>query len=607
MAASLSSVSSEMVQRSWSVWFFFICLLLGSHATDEVTICHNPGSANPQTLTVASKVLEGYLNQGDYVGRCSHEEPVSPDEVAQVCAQKDLPICQCPGEYDWRDDGRECATHCMAVLEGVCYPGLTGIPASEAQCGKFECRPGHVRCRKPDLEPVSLEFCASRAESLHRHLLTVPSPSASPSEYPSPSESPSPLEFPIECCEDLPVCQCHDDYDYQDFGTVCDTHCMELDRRYCHPGKAADSTDLTPCTRYACAAGQVRCRRPAVIIPPPPPRDPRTFFLARGGESCDDACAAVSLVCDADLVSEVALTLDACKDVLEHLNMSIPLGGEYDEDNSGCTYHPDAPGWYQVFKKDGAPPKCSERNPDLDRLRVCACQALREVCRATTGPPMGFNVTSTPSPRVLSRPGQFSPSPAWSPAVTSSWHSVWHVSPEHWSPACTPGGGSDRQQDSPHLPPVLLAPLFESAMSTPRRDSTQSASDEDVQQYAVRCSTPPDLPPTLLAPLFESVMSASRAGSTHRECDEDMGQYEVQYSTPPSVGERPPNPFTFPSLRGAQRLCTELPGMARQGQGWVRDPHARHSTMLYSMQEGALSPNSAEGLMKHGRASREAT
>jgi hypothetical protein len=144
-------------------------------------------------------------------------------------------------------------------------------------------------------------------------------------------------------------------------------------------------------------------------------------------------------------------------------------------------------------------------------------------------------------------------------------------------------------------------------MSTLRRDSTQSASDEDVQQYAVRCSAPPDLPPTLLAPLFESVMSAPRAGSTHRECDEDMGQYEVQYSVPPSVGECPPNPFIFPSLRGAQRLCTESPGMARQGQGWVRDPHARHSTMLYSMQESTLSPNSAAGLMKHGRASREAT
>ena len=224
-----------------------------------------------------------------------------------------------------------------------------------------------------------------------------------------------------------------------------------------------------------------------------------------------------------------------------------------------------------------------------------------------TGPRMGFDSICTPSPRVLSRPGQFSPSPAWSPAVTSSWHSVRHMSPEHWSPACTPGGGSNRQQDPPHLPPIPLAPLFESAMSTPRRNSTQSASDEDVQQYAVQYSAPPELPPTLLAPLFESVMSAPRVGSTHRECDEDMGQYEVQYSTPPSGGEWPPNPFTFPSPRGAQRLCTELPGMARQGQGWVRDPHARHSTMLYSMQEGDLSSNSADGLMKHGRASREVT
>ena len=69
-------------------------------------------------------------------------------------------------------------------------------------------------------------------------------------------------------------------------------------------------------------------------------------------------------------------------------------------------------------------------------------------------------------------------------------------------------------------------------------------------------------------------------------------------------------PIPAPKLtQGASRayVCTELPGMARKGQGRVRDPHARHSTMLYSMQEGALSSNSAEGLMKHGRASREAT
>ena len=77
------------------------------------------------------------------------------------------------------------------------------------------------------------------------------------------------------------------------------------------------------------------------------------------------------------------------------------------------------------------------------------------------------------------------------------------------------------------MPPTLLAPLFESAMSAPRRGSTHSASDEDTEQYAVQYFAPPGLPPALLAPLFESVMSAPRAGSTHREGDEDMGQYEV--------------------------------------------------------------------------------
>ena len=51
------------------------------------------------------------------------------------------------------------------------------------------------------------------------------------------------------------------------------------------------------------------------------------------------------------------------------------------------------------------------------------------------------------------------------------------------------------------------------------------------------------------------------------------------------------------------RNCLAWPDRARDGFVTpMHDPHA-----LYSMQEGALSSNSAEGLMKHGRASREAT
>ena len=186
-----------------------------------------------------------------------------------------------------------------------------------------------------------------------------------------------------------------------------------------------------------------------------------------------------------------------------------------------------------------------------------------------TGPPMGFNVTSTPPPRVLSRPGQFSPSPAWSPAVTSSWHSVRHVSPEHWSPACTRGGGFDRQQDSPHLPPVLLAPLFESAMSTLRRDSTQSASDEDVQQYAVRCSTPPPICPP---PCWRHFL---RAGCLPRErAALIVSAMRTWVSTKSSTLPHPPwgsgplTPLPFPLFAEhsvSARNCLAWPDRARDG------------------------------------------
>ena len=95
--------------------------------------------------------------------------------------------------------------------------------------------------------------------------------------------------------------------------------------------------------------------------------------------------------------------------------------------------------------------------------------------------------------------------------------------------------------------------------------------------------------------------------STQRECDEDMDQYEVQYSAPPPMAMRPPQPSNLHPLHGAQRLYTELPGMARLGHGWFRESNARHSTMLYSMQADASSPNQEAELMRHGRASREQT
>ena len=75
----------------------------------------------------------------------------------------------------------------------------------------------------------------------------------------------------------------------------------------------------------------------------------------------------------------------------------------------------------------------------------------------------------------------------------------------------------------------------------------------------------------------------------------------------PLVEMRPPQPSNLHPLHRAQRLCTELPGMARLGHGWIRESNARHSTMLYSMQVDTPSTDHTAGLMRHGRASREQT
>ena len=192
---------------------------------------------------------------------------------------------------------------------------------------------------------------------------------------PSPSElaSPSPCECPY-LCEDLPICRCHEGYNYESFGQVCPTHCMAVDHLHCHAGTG---TSLEPCTNYGCPEGQVRCRRVDVEERGPEPEE-TGYFLAEVRESCFDACRARKAVCDADLINEAARSPAHCRDVLGKLGVSVALGGQYDDDNSGCTYHPDSPGWYQVLLRDSENPVCEARNADPDRQRVCACQLLRE-------------------------------------------------------------------------------------------------------------------------------------------------------------------------------------------------------------------------------------
>jgi len=99
---------------------------------------------------------------------------------------------------------------------------------------------------------------------------------------------------------------------------------------------------------------------------------PGEYFLAAGGWSCTQACQARSQNCSGKALADAASSVAECKRIIEGLGFSPEKGGQYPDDNSGCTYHPGQTGWYQVMRKDGEP-ECSAVNADSQRERVCAC------------------------------------------------------------------------------------------------------------------------------------------------------------------------------------------------------------------------------------------
>merc|ERR550539_2223060 len=68
------------------------------------------------------------------------------------------------------------------------------------------------------------------------------------------------------------------------------------------------------------------------------------YFLAAGGESCDDACEGdqgTSTVCDQNAIIAVAKSDDTCKSAIESLGLTPLPGGWYPDNNAGCCYYPD--------------------------------------------------------------------------------------------------------------------------------------------------------------------------------------------------------------------------------------------------------------------------
>ena len=166
------------------------------------------------------------------------------------------------------------------------------------------------------------------------------------------------------------------------------------------PTPVAASSPVPPSPRTLPAPASYESSPPP-LSPPAPPL-PNPYFLAPGGKSCTDACAAIDedYVCDTDLITAAAANVGACKAVLDSLAVEYERSGMYPDDDSGCTYHPGQDGWAQVMhsgRDDGTDPAptCDEDNADASRQRVCACsvvQTLTVAPLASATPP--HNATS---------------------------------------------------------------------------------------------------------------------------------------------------------------------------------------------------------------------
>ena len=60
--------------------------------------------------------------------------------------------------------------------------------------------------------------------------------------------------------------------------------------------------------------------------------------------------------------------------------------GEFEDNRSGCTYHPHGAGSYYLISLGGKTPTCSQANEDSELQRVCAC-IFSDIGTHTNGEP----------------------------------------------------------------------------------------------------------------------------------------------------------------------------------------------------------------------------
>jgi len=111
-----------------------------------------------------------------------------------------------------------------------------------------------------------------------------------------------------------------------------------------------------------------------------------SWFLAQGGTSCDQACAVQSGACDVNALKQVGQSVAKCKKAVKDLGITVAFAEQYDDDNSGCTFHPDSivnskHGDALLMRKNGnwgagGDPQCNVINDDKARQRLCKCKKV---------------------------------------------------------------------------------------------------------------------------------------------------------------------------------------------------------------------------------------
>eukprot|EP00122_Pirum_gemmata_P008956 Pgem_evm1s8273 len=96
-------------------------------------------------------------------------------------------------------------------------------------------------------------------------------------------------------------------------------------------------------------------------------------IFTKGQQSCTAACSAAGSVCNLSGLYEIA-TPEKCRAAITALGgiTKKRIYEYFDDDHSGCAYHPHGGGWYQIFLKDKSI-SCEQVNGDKSRQRVCVC------------------------------------------------------------------------------------------------------------------------------------------------------------------------------------------------------------------------------------------